>query len=109
MTANEPVSVWIRKRTPAPPPQLLARVEAMTAGAATAAAPADALVDAATSAMIMVLRDGCLTRSVALDLLAVDALVTYAFEAAADEPALLEARTQRAQARIAALAEQYGG
>ena len=80
----------------------------MTAGAALGAAPADVLLDAATAAMIMVLRDGCLTRDVALDLLAVDALVTYAFEASADDPDLLEARTQRALARIAALAEPLG-
>jgi hypothetical protein len=57
--------------------------------------------------MVGVLHDGCLTRSGALDLLAVDALVTYAFEAAADDPHSLEARTSAALARIAALAEPY--
>ena len=54
--------------------------------------------------MAAVLTDGCLTRGSALDLLAVDALVTYAFEAAADEPDKLEERTERALVTIAALA-----
>ena len=79
-------------------------MDAMTAGGAIEAAPADALVDAAAAAMMIVLREGCLTRDAALDLLAVDALVTYAFEAAADDPERLEMRTQRALTRIAALA-----
>jgi hypothetical protein len=68
---------------------------------------ADRLVDSSEAAMRRLLGDGCLTRESALDLLAVDALVTYAFEAAADEPAAIEDRAQRALARIAALAEPY--
>ena len=44
----------------------------------------------------------------ALDLLAVDSLITYAFQAAADEPALMDARTARALARIAALPGSLG-
>ena len=107
MTANEPLAGWIRGRSPAPPAQLLARIDAMTAGTAPEAAPADALIDAAAAAMMIVLREGCLTRSAAIDLLSVDALITYAFEAAADDPARLEARTRRALARIAALAGPY--
>jgi len=54
-----------------------------------------------------VLGDGCLTRDSAIDLLAIDAIVTYAFEAAADDPERLEARTRGALERIAALAEPY--
>jgi hypothetical protein len=46
---------------------------------------------------------GSTSRGTALDLLAVDALVTYAFEAAADAPELIESRAARAMARIAAL------
>jgi hypothetical protein len=42
-----------------------------------------------------------------LDLLAVDALMTYAFEAAADDAAGLEERTKTALARIADLARPY--
>jgi hypothetical protein len=57
--------------------------------------------------MAQALRDGCLTRDCALALLAVDAVVTYAFEAAADDPERLEARTEAALARIADLARPY--
>jgi hypothetical protein len=59
------------------------------------------------AAMEALLVEGCLTRQSALDLLAIDALVTYAFETAADEPVSLEERAGRALARIAALAEPY--
>ena len=108
-----PLADWIRTRMPAPPPPLLARIEALTGPApdvapVTSAAPvADLLLDAAERAMRGVLGDGCLTRDSALDLLAIDAIVTYAFEAAADDPEQLEARTRGALERIAALAEPY--
>ena len=65
------------------------------------------LVASAEDAMRTLLSDGCLTRSSALDLLAIDALITYAFEAAADEPERLEMRAKRALASIAALTEPY--
>ena len=93
MTAPGPLSAWIRGRSPAPPPQLLSRIEAMAAHASHTTAAADALLDASARAMAGVLGDGCLTRESGLDLLAVDALVTYAFEAAADDPEQLDART----------------
>jgi hypothetical protein len=108
VTAPGLLSDWIRGRSPAPPPQLLSRIEAMAARASRDIAPADALLDASAAIMAGVLRDGCLTRDSALDLLAVDALVTYAFEAAADDPAQLDGRTRAALVRIAALAEPYG-
>jgi hypothetical protein len=79
----------------------------MAARVSRAAEPSDALLDAAEMAMAEVLRDGCLTRECGLDLLVVDALVTYAFEAAADDPEQLDARTAAALSRIAALAEPY--
>ena len=79
----------------------------MAAGAASDRSLPDALLDAGITAMSAVLGDGCLTRNSALDLLAVDALVTYAFEAAAEEPELLETRTKHAMTRIAALAAPY--
>jgi hypothetical protein len=43
-------------------------------------------------------------RESALDLLAADACVTYAFEAAADEPAKLGARAEAAKVKIANVA-----
>ena len=78
----------------------------MTAAAAIETTAAAALVAAGEAAMTAVLREGCLTRDRALDLLAVDALLTYAFEAAADEPGALEALAGEALARIAALADR---
>ena len=107
MTAPGLLSAWIRGRSPAPPPDLRSRIEALAARARGTTIPTDALLDAAATAMADVLGDGCLTRESALDLLAVDALVTYAFEAAADAPEQIDARTAAALWRIAALAEPY--
>lgn len=107
MSAAGAVAAWLRERSPEPPGQLLARIDAMLAAHAAEAQRPDGLIAVAESAMTELLRDGCLTRASALDLLAVDALVTYAFEAAADEPDTLEARTTRALSRIAALAAPY--
>jgi hypothetical protein len=99
------VSVWLGARTPVPPPQLVARIAAMTADIASQEASTDAFLAVAESAMSGLLRGGCLTRDSALDLLAVDALVTYAFEMAADDPNDLEDSAARALARISALPE----
>jgi len=101
------VSAWLRARTPVPPPQLIARIEAMTAGVAGRDASADVFLAAAEAAMGGLLRDGCLTRESALDLLAIDALVTYAFEAAADDPERLDDRAARALSRVSVLAAPY--
>ena len=101
------VSTWLDSRAPAPPPELAATLRAMTADVATREPTAEVLLAAAHAAMTTLLHDGCLTRQSALDLLAVDALVTYAFEAAADEPDALDRRAEQALASIAALAEPY--
>lgn len=82
-------------------------MEVMTAVQERDAPLSVALLASAESAMTALLGDGCLTRESALDLLAVDALITYAFEAAADEPDRLEERSEQALAAIAALAEPY--
>lgn len=68
----------------------------------TGQAVADALLDAATRLLDEVLadRDRGSARAVALDLLAADACVTWAFEA---EPTAVEARAEAAMARLAAL------
>ena len=108
MSAPGAVAAWLRARSPEPPSQLLARIDDMLAAHPPAGPTVDALLGVAETAMTGLLCDGCLTRESALDLLAVDALVTYAFEAAADDPETLDARTARALARIAALAEPHG-
>jgi uncharacterized membrane protein len=51
-----------------------------------------------------IIRDNAISRESALDLLAADALVTYAFEAASEQPAELERRARDAMARISAIA-----
>ncbi|MEP6832877.1 MAG: hypothetical protein ABJB74_05755, partial [Gemmatimonas sp.] len=49
---------------------------------------------------------GSTERATALTLLAVDSLVTYAFEAASNDPTRIEARAANAMKRIAELAER---
>ncbi|MDQ6612837.1 MAG: hypothetical protein M3Y64_10420 [Gemmatimonadota bacterium] len=54
----------------------------------------------------LLLASGSTSRATALDLLSVDALVTYAFEAAAANGQSIEACASHAMARIAMLAMQ---
>jgi hypothetical protein len=107
VTSPPSLATWLRTRTPSPPDALAIRIDAMTAASADAPASADALVACAERAMSALLHDGCLTRGSALDLLAIDALITYAFEVAADEPERIEEHTQRALAVMARLSEPY--
>ena len=97
---------WLATRFPAPPPALRDRLGDLlaTRGEEDASAAPDACLDAAEELLASLLRDGCTSRASALDLLAVDALVTYAFEAAAAEPASLDDRAGRAMARVSAAA-----
>ena len=63
----------------------------------------EACLEAGESLLDSLIASGSTSRATALDLLAVDALVTYAFQAGADDPARLEERAARAMARIALL------
>jgi hypothetical protein len=56
-----------------------------------------------------VLADGCTARDAALDLLTADALVTYAFEAAAESPREVDAIAAEAMQRIARIGGVQGG
>jgi hypothetical protein len=97
---------WLAEMTPTPPPVLAARVEAVVGprvGPSGVPSP-EAYLDAAEELLATLISDGCVSRSSALDLLVADALVTYAFEVAADEPARVAERAERAMARIAAFA-----
>jgi hypothetical protein len=101
MTVRE----WLAQREPAPPAALLERLEAVLgealddgAGNATAVC-----LRAAERLVTELLRGECASRESALDLLVADALVTYAFEAAAETPATLAASASAAMERIAAL------
>jgi hypothetical protein len=107
VTTLSPLATWLRTRTPPPPDGLAARIASMTAAHGSSTRLSLSLLASAESAMTALLGDGCLTRESALDLLAVDALITYAFEAAADDPEQLEECAGRALATIATLAEPY--
>ncbi len=64
----------------------------------------DRLLDAAESLLARSLAEGLMSRESALDLLTVDALVTYAFEASAGQTGSLPERGIRAMRSIASLA-----
>lgn len=102
MTLDE----WIC-REPAPPPTLAARLTGMTRllPADTPAQASDALIVSAERLLTELFPRGCVDRSDAIDLLVADALVTYAFEAAADAPDMLEQQATSAMTRLAAFAE----
>ena len=107
MTSGRPQTVggWIASVEPRPPAALAARLEGLLQPFADE--PADRVPEACLEAgerlLDELLVSGSTSRGTALDLLAVDALVTYAFQAAADDPERLEARASRAMARIASL------
>jgi hypothetical protein len=99
------VGEWLALRTPPPPPALRARLE-RALGPALAShrdSASDACLRASEDLVEQLLRGDCTSRDSALDLLTADALVTYAFEAAAELPGGLAERATGAMRRIAAL------
>ncbi len=99
------VKEWLDERTPAVPAALRARVDdALGAAADGDAATATTACLAAAERLVkeLMLRD-CTARESALDLLAADALVTYAFEAASKSPTQLVHRATDAMMRMADL------
>jgi len=105
-TLSSPIE-WIRAHAGDSPEPLLRRVEEVLSSAAVPASSplADALLRAGEILLDAVLAEGTGEgRAVALDLLAADACVTWAFEAAADEPGTLPARAEAAMQRIAEVA-----
>ena len=98
---------WIDSRTPTPPPALAQRMRPALDAVATAGAARldEGALDAALILVDSILSDGDGSRTGAITLLAADALVTYAFEAAAEQPDRLEALAAEAMTRIAAAAE----
>jgi hypothetical protein len=70
----------------------------------------DALIEASEALLRRVLEGGAqarINRANALHLLAADACVTWAFEAAADDPAGIAGRAERATIGIAAIAAEF--
>lgn len=101
-------AAWIRTHASDSPPALVARVEeVLTSHPEWGSLPtADALVAAGEQLLQAVLGAGEQSgREVALDLLAADACVTWAFEAAAEAPGTLPARAEAAMQRIAEVAK----
>lgn len=96
---------WLAARDPAAPPALAARVSTALGSVPVAQHETSArLLTAAETLLARLLRDGCATRDAAHDLLTADALVTYAFEAAAEaDPSSLAGSAANAMRRIAAL------
>ena len=94
---------WIAQAQPEAPERLVARVREVLATnpKARQMGVAEALLDAADALLRLVLREGDdPARERALDLLAADACVTWAFEAAADDPDTLGARARETMQRL---------
>ena len=97
---------WLDARRPAPPPALRARLETALGSHLNEEGldPAETLLASAERLVRALLDENATSRGTALDLLAADALVTYAFEALSEQPADLSHRAAGAMNRIAALA-----
>ena len=99
---------WIAARTPPAPARLAERL-AERLGERAAPDPAAvtaACVDEAAALLEQLLSGGCTTRAAALDLLAADALATYAFEAAGEAPERMDALARDAMTRLSAIGER---
>ncbi|MEP6780750.1 MAG: hypothetical protein ABJC26_12725 [Gemmatimonadaceae bacterium] len=102
------VGDWFAAVEPAPPRALAERLKAMIAtdaGRPVAEVP-EVCLRAAENHLRKLLASGSTSRATAIDLLAVDALVTYAFESAAGDATQIEARTKGAMSRIGLIAGQ---
>ena len=100
---------WLASREPEAPHALVERVrELLAAHPEWERLPrVDAFIEASELLLRRVLEGGAIARANALDLLAADACVTWAFEAAADDPANIAAHAERAAARIAGIASEF--
>lgn len=99
---------WLGQRSPTPPGDLTARIE-QTLGSRCdeeASRAPELCISAAEELLRELLARPSSGRESALDLLTVDALVTYAFEAASGEPESLAERADNAMARFAAVARE---
>ena len=100
------VADWLDRREPPSPEPLLSRIhEALGDGVeAPAHEAAGRTVAAAERLLARLLREDCATRAAAVELLTADALVTYAFEAAAEhQSGSMDDMATRAMQRIAEL------
>jgi len=100
---------WLTARQPEAPAALLSCVrELLESRPEWEQLPrVDAFIEASEVLLRRVLDGGTVARANALDLLAADACVTWAFEAAADDPASIAGRAERATNGIAAIAAEF--
>jgi hypothetical protein len=95
---------WLADREPSPPRVLRERIEALALSVPDGKdGPAAALVTAAELALMRLASCAPDDRATALDLLAADALVTYAFELASQAPDTIPELSARAMARLSAV------
>lgn len=97
------VADWLGERIDTAPPRLAARVKEALGSRSTAprADTTRVCVDAAEALLRDLLARESTGRDLALDLLTVDALATYAFEAASEDPATLAQYATDAAVRFA--------
>jgi len=100
---------WIDRRELVPPPALADEVRAVVAATTQSAERSvpGAALESSLALLDSLLRGADPSRAGALGLLTADALITYAFEASADEPDRLEALGAEAMRRIAAAAADW--
>jgi len=102
------VGDWLDARQPSAPARLAARIEAAIGigRSEPSSRAAEVCIDACERLLADVAARPSPGRESALDLLAADALATYALEAAAETPASLESRARDALRRLTALAPE---
>ncbi len=96
--------MWLDARRPVPPDGLRLRIdEAVSAAAGTpGASVSESFVRAAKSILVRLADSGgAVERATAIDLLAADALITYALEAAAEDCESFAAQSDAAMASLA--------
>jgi hypothetical protein len=103
------VGEWLSAIEPPPPAALASRLkEALGAHSNRPASEVpEACLEAGEELLDALLASGSTSRATAIDLLAVDSLVTYAFEVAADQPDRLESRSAQAMSRIACIPGEH--
>jgi hypothetical protein len=99
---------WVGERLPTAPPALRERVtfQLGDAGRAASGEAAEQLAAAGVRVVDSLISTDCAARQNAIDLLAADALVTYAIESAADTSRDFAAAMDAMVMQIAALVEQ---
>ena len=99
-------AAWLARRVPLAPEGLQLHLQRLLGDHPEwgALALPDAMVAASQLLLARVLAADSSSRQSATDLLAADACVTYAFEAAAEDPRSIAALAERAMQRIGALA-----